>query len=689
MIKKIYRVILILLLTFCIISVTDNINHAVNAATELVSLEKYDGSGNVTYRGTNIEVKIPSTYVSKTSEFRGVWVSAYAGDIKGYIYTEELFKTELLAVLNVMEDYNLNSIIFHIRTHNDALYDTKLAPKSNYINSADFKKWDYLTWFINECHARGIEFHAWMNPYRLGDSTVVSSYTSKYSSYPKNPASKAENIVVGSKGAILNPGEPAVREYLVDVCMEVIKKYNIDAIHFDDYFYIAGVQDGSTYTKYKANYGDCSHEEFRRLQIDEFIEDLSETMKEYNLANGRCVQLGISPSGIYRNGSYSSTYKYDSNQNLISPLTSNSNGYSHYDSPLYSDTKKWIDNEWIDYIIPQLYASFENTVMPYADMVDWWANVVKYKKVNLYTGIGLYKKNSSVDDYPDAGWHMGTKQLRNQLLYNTKYEEVQGFSIYQYKTIKTYATDSDVLYVKNNYLSQEVLPPKIRRYDMSVSNIDSLDIYKGSSSYSLSWENSSDKYAIYRSTGTIDLNDGKQIIDIVGNGANATNHYIDNNIDITKTYKYAVVPISKNNMLGNEITISSSNALTSIPFEIGEFTKLDVSGTIKKGNRLTINFNEISLYAGNQPTYIVYQSYDGENWDILVEYNEPETGGSYSKMFYYPKDRYILYLKVVATNEFGQLTSETIKLSVRLNGPVAILEDIFNDYQEFISNMYN
>jgi len=389
--------------------------------------------GYIKYRGTTINVEVPTVYEQKQTEFRGVWVSPFAGDISGFTQTDIAFKNELLKLLDVMEQHNLNAIMFHIRTHNDALYNTKLAPKSSYISAANFQKWDYLTWFINECHSRGIEFHAWLNPYRISSSKVtMNDVKNKYNDYRENPAYKAENVLLSDTGAILDPGSPEVKEYLVEVCMEIIRKYDVDAIHFDDYFYEKGIDDSATYQKYKANYGNPSISDFRRLQVDEFIENLSDAIYDYNIKNNKAVQLGISPSAVYRNGGYTTEYKYDSNGSLISPLYSNTAGYEHYDSPLYSDTKKWIDEEWIDYITPQLYGSFESTGACYADAAHWWAQVVKYKDVNLYTGLGIYKTL----DGSDVGW--GAKDNRTfelQLLFNQMYEDIDGFCLYQYKTL--------------------------------------------------------------------------------------------------------------------------------------------------------------------------------------------------------------------------------------------------------------
>ena len=160
---------------------------------------------------------------------------------------------ELTYILDRMEELNMNCLIFHLRANNDAFYQTELAPISGeYGTYETFEEWDYLKWLIKECHKRKIEFHAWLNPYRISSKTTLNDILAKYEDFPANPAHNAENILMTSSGsAILDPGSPDVKEYLVDVCMEIIKKYDVDAIHFDDYFYMEGIDDNETYKQYK------------------------------------------------------------------------------------------------------------------------------------------------------------------------------------------------------------------------------------------------------------------------------------------------------------------------------------------------------------------------------------------------------------------------------------------------------
>ena len=371
-----------------------------------------------------------STYRGKVQEIRAVWVSHFAGDVHAYS-DEESYKREILGILDNMESMGFNTMIFHIRTHNNALYKSKLNPVASFWSKVDFDEFDPLEWMIEECHSRGIEFHAWLNPYRISTNGTTSHYVG--GPVPEgNPVLNEDNLLVSGNSIILDPGIPEVRDYIVDSCMEVVENYDVDAIHFDDYFYISGCDDTATRKKY--NTEGLSLGDFRRQQVDLFIEQLSDKMYDYNIKNNKTVQLGISPSGIYRNGSYSSaTPEYDANGNLTYPLYSNTSGFAHYDNYLYSDTKKWIDEEWIDYILPQTYWAIGHTSASFAKLAEWWSWAVKYKKVNLYLGVGIYM---SLESTTSGQYWKSSTEVKDQIeLANRYYDTIDGLSFYKYSSM--------------------------------------------------------------------------------------------------------------------------------------------------------------------------------------------------------------------------------------------------------------
>lgn len=392
---------------------------------------KSSTGSDLTYRNSSEKVYGLSEYDYPTAEYRAVWVSTFVGDLPSYT-TESAFKASANTLLNNMVDMGMNAIVFHIRTHNNALYNSDLNPLASWWSRVDFDVFDPLEWLITECHARGIEFHAWMNPYRLGSQYVGEIPAG-------NPANDPSQIL----GSILDPGSQTVRDFLVDTCMEVIDRYDVDAIHFDDYFYVSGVAGNISANQKRAN-------------VDAFIHQLSDSIRANNAAEGRAVQLGISPSGIYRNGGYTSSPTYDSNGNLISPVYSNTSGFAHYDDYLYSDTKKWIDEEWIDYITPQSYWGMEHTGANFYELTRWWSWAVKNKKVNLYMGIGIYMADGTGTSA--TYWQKNPNEVQNQLLNAGMYDEINGTCFYKYTYMLSNNTiiKNGVNLIKNDYWNKRI-----------------------------------------------------------------------------------------------------------------------------------------------------------------------------------------------------------------------------------------
>ena len=434
---------LVIVSMFAVINSNTNKAISVDADSNLVAIK--DDSGNtVTYRNTSDPIMRLKEYNYPTQNLRACWVSNFIGSLPSYS-TAEKWKTDYSYVLDVMETYGLNCIIFHVRTHNNALYKSELNPVASWFSKVNFDEFDPLEWAIEETHKRGIEFHAWLNPYRISTTGAQTQYVS--GSIPAvNPVNDSSNLLQSGNSIILNPGLQSNRDFIVDSCMEVVENYDVDAIHFDDYFYISGVETNKS--------GD-----WKRQQVDLFIEDLSNQLREYNKENNKAVQLGISPSGIYRNGGVTSSPKYDANGNLTSPLASNTAGFAHYDNYLYSDTLKWINEEWIDYIMPQTYWSLEQTVASFGELSKWWSWAVKYKKVNLYLGMGIYMPADN------SNWRKNKYEVRDQILNAEMYDEVGGFSFYSYNylTSSNVYTKTGMDIVKNDYFSKKI-PADVKKY---------------------------------------------------------------------------------------------------------------------------------------------------------------------------------------------------------------------------------
>ena len=363
-----------------------------------------DGSGDLVYLGTTTKVVIPSQYLKPEAEFRAVWISALVGDVTTFS-TETQYKKEILSVFSTLEHYHINVMIFHVRIYNDAFYKSKYNAWSKYYHTNP--SWEALPWIIEEAHKRGIEFHAWFNPYRLSMNTDRSKLSSDSIVFRK-----PDWIVEYDKKLYLNPGVPGVDDYVVDSIMEVVKNYDIDAVHMDDYFYPYKVKnqeypDNDTFRKYGGKF--YSKEDWRRDNVNQLIEQLSKDIKKTKPN----VKLGISPFGVWRNAS-------------TDPLKGSNTkaGVQNYDD-LYADILLWVDNNWIDYVVPQIYWNQGFNLADYDTLVNWWSEAVSGKKTELYIGQAAYKvkewKNSS--------------ELLNQIDYNRSFPQVKGSIFFSYKSL--------------------------------------------------------------------------------------------------------------------------------------------------------------------------------------------------------------------------------------------------------------
>lgn len=294
-------------------------------------------------------------------EFRGVWVATVANidwpSKKGLSTSEQ--KAELIAILDKAVELNLNAIIFQVRPMCDALYESKYEPWSAFLTGQMGKPpepyYDPLAFLIEEGHKRGLEIHAWFNPYRAHHPTDTSPIA-------PNHISKTHPELVKKYGKYLwlDPGEKAVQDYSLNVILDVVKRYDVDGVHLDDYFYpykekdkngnIIDFPDDASWKKYKASGGKLSRADWRRDNVNRFIERLYKSVK----AEKPWVKVGISPFGIWRPG-----------------YPEGVTGFDQYEG-LYADARLWLQKGWVDYFTPQLYWKISSPGQPYKDLLKWW-----------------------------------------------------------------------------------------------------------------------------------------------------------------------------------------------------------------------------------------------------------------------------------------------------------------------------
>jgi uncharacterized lipoprotein YddW (UPF0748 family) len=259
--------------------------------------------------------------------------------------------------------------------------------------------------------------HAWINPYRITKKTASEASPTVSSLHYSHPARRhPEWVVKYSDGNLyFNPGIPEVRKLIVDGVLELVNRYDIDGIHFDDYFYPGrNFNDSKTYEKYGKKYKNIG--DWRRDNITALVSDVSKAIK----ATGKNVRFGISPFGIWANKSSNS-------------LGSDTRGLeSNYDH--YADSRRWVKEEIIDYIAPQLYWNIGYSIADYAKLLEWWKNVVTGTSVDLYIGHAAYKAGNKDVSSP---WY-GVAEMERQMLLNRNYPEVKGSIFYNYTSIAGY-----------------------------------------------------------------------------------------------------------------------------------------------------------------------------------------------------------------------------------------------------------
>ena len=352
------------------------------------------------------------SFAQAKPEFRGVWVATVDNidwPSKGN-YNSDSQKVEFIRLLDMHQRNGLNAMVVQVRPATDAFYPSQYEPWSEFLTGTQGQPpipyYDPLAFMIAETHKRGMEFHAWMNPYRaefsIGKSSIAPTHITKL--HPE------WFLTYGDK-RYFDPGNKEVQQYVTNVVKDVVSRYPVDAIHFDDYFYpyrIPGKEfpDNDKFRQYGNG---MSKDDWRRSNVDSIIVMLSRAIKK---ENSKC-QFGISPFGVWRN------------QDRDPVNGSKTNGaQTNYDD-LYANILLWLREGWIDYVAPQLDWEFGHRVAPYEILLEWWSRHTYGK--NCYIGLAPYRAGSN------TAWKDSTQLIRQiQALRNTP--NIQGMIFFSSKS---------------------------------------------------------------------------------------------------------------------------------------------------------------------------------------------------------------------------------------------------------------
>ena len=477
-------------------------------------------------------------------EFRGAWMQFVNGMYLGKSTAE--IQQMLTHQLDELEKDGANAIIFQVRGECDALYESKIEPWSRYLTGVQGKApspyWDPMAWMIQQCHRRGMEFHAWINPYRAR---------------MKSPTRLADNHILKTHPErafeygglyVLNPGLKENRDYILSVVDDIVSRYDIDGIHIDDYFYPypeggRPIPDDREYALY--NNGIADRGDWRRYNVNLFVKEMGEHVHKLK----PWVKFGVSPFGIYRTKPWVrfgiSPFGIYRNKKS-SPIGSNTNGLQNYDQ-LYADVLLWVNNGWIDYCVPQLYWHIGHPLADYEKLIKWWAKHMANRP--LYIGESIENTVQNSDPANPNTHQMAAKfslhrQLRNVSGTVLWYAKVAAEDIGSYGTM-----------LRNVYWKSKALPPYMPFLDSKAPKKpakmgdawteDGLMLY-WSAPKAKKWGDEARRYVIYRFAKgeKVNLADASKIVEITYD-----TYYRLPYDGGTKKYKYVVTALDR---VGNE-----------------------------------------------------------------------------------------------------------------------------------------
>jgi uncharacterized lipoprotein YddW (UPF0748 family) len=370
-------------------------------------------------------------------EFRGVWIATVV-NIDWPINAKaspDKQKSDLLAMLDAQQRNGMNAIILQVRPAADAFYAKSSEPWSKYLTGKQGQApdpfYDPLQFAITEAHKRGMELHAWFNPYR-------ATFDSNFSSLAPNHITRLKPEWFFTYGGIkqFNPGIPEVRQYIVKVILDVVKNYDIDGVHMDDYFYpyaISGqkINDAETFKQYNNGFDDIK--DWRRNNVDLLIKMLDDSIHKQNPR----VKFGISPFGVWANKPHH-------------PNGSVSAGLETF-YELYADSRKWMKEGWVDYMVPQLYRPINDRLIDFAKLVDWWSDNTFGR--HLYVGHAAYRINEH-----KLGAYQNPAEMPNEIKYLRQNPRIEGSVFFSSTSVLNNPLGfADSL--KQHYYRYPALPP--------------------------------------------------------------------------------------------------------------------------------------------------------------------------------------------------------------------------------------
>lgn len=508
----------------------------------------------------------PSLLVAQVApkrEFRAVWIATINNiDWPAYSTSDPVEQREQFKILlNHLQQSGINAVFVQVRPSADAFYHSNLEPWSEWLTGEQGippnPYYDPLEFMVAETHRRNMEFHAWFNPYRAianrNRSNVTSDHITK-----RNPHWFME---FGSL-TLFNPGVPAARQHIVNVISDVLRRYDIDGVHFDDYFYPYpsneySISDATTYRTYGKGF--ASKADWRRYNVDMLIKEVHEAIQKIKPK----VKFGVSPYGVWRNSNLSA---------YGSETTSGLTSYDH----LYADVRNWLQQGWVDYIVPQLYQNSKHKGKPYKKLVDWWANNSFNR--HLYIGHATYR---IFGEGESKTWH-DYKEMPLQVRYLRRFKQVSGSAFYGSKALLQNKGSFKDSLQGNFYRYPAIIPPMAWKDPVPPLPPAALSVVVQKQGILLRWESAKpavdgelpSKYVVYRFKKD-DLLDVQQAKNIAVIQSAKLTTFLDIHVKPTEEVIYAVTSLDRMNNESTPVFIPDQSVEETV--SVGEWLALEAS----------------------------------------------------------------------------------------------------------------
>jgi uncharacterized lipoprotein YddW (UPF0748 family) len=549
-----------------------------------------------------IALKLPAQAPKR--ELRAAWVATVSNidwpSSAGLTAANQ--QTQFINILNEHKASGMNAIFVQIRTECDALYANSFEPWSKVLTGTQGTNpgYDPLQFMITECRKRGMEFHAWFNPYR-----AVINF-GQIGTFASNHIAVTRPDLLLSQGTlrVLDPGKPEVWDYVIKIVMDVVRRYDIDGVHFDDYFYpyppSSGLpyNDDATFTAFPRGF--TVKADWRRANVDTLIKranDSIHTAKPW-------VKFGVSPFGIWRNQSSDAT-------------GSATSGLQSY-SDVYANSKKWIQSNWVDYLAPQIYWSIGLAVANYGVLVPWWNNLGTTRPI--YSGMAAYKVNNGGTD---ANWN-NPSMIPNEIRLNRQNANVVGSIFYN-----TTAVNSNPLgmrdSLRNDLWARAAIVPRMSWIDNTApaAPTATTTTLQGTNNVLVQWTappattvelDKARQYVVYRfNVNTPTLTDSSAIRTVTGVD---TVRFVDANVP-NGTYYYTVTALDR---IYNESTTSTvsmialgATSVNNLIVELDAFKVLQVGEQQLLVYTLSKKANVSLVILNNNGQSLFKQNYGAKN----------------------------------------------------------------------------